>query len=1858
MGLTVNSSAWSMRTQRKISGTQSTLSETFRRLSSGLRINTAADDPGRLGISVLAESQTRSLRQSIRNLNDGVSVSQTLEGGLAQLDIALQRLRELAVQASNETLSENDRAAIQAETNQIVNHMDKVVNDTHFNGIHLLDGTARSVEIFSESGQEAQGIKLDLVKVSPTEVARKAQYSSQRRGVYLSDLNNGDLKINGVSIRGTIDSDDPLSYCYSSGSAIAKARAINDNAIHTGVSARAAANVITANRTISAFTLDPTHYFSINGEKLSGFHIDDFDATGTLRSQINSVSEKTGVVATLDAQGQLVLTAEDGRNIQIHYSDMFTLIAVGLADTSGDEVNLRGDVLKSSVYPVDLFGSIQNVQSNFRSYSGGISIGGEFDRGDDYVDYVAQVIKAGGYGTAEFRIGRETNSELAPAEDYAHLDVNGPYPTSNSLNMEYFSASPEDVTNNTIGTVSATGTYNEGADRTYTITVTQEGSTDGAVKAVANISSNVDGVIHTGVTLSTTAITLGAALHQTGEFVTLSLGATPRGQSVDESGISQPYSQSITQVATAVSGVIITGTYNADIDMVKEVRVVDTGYTQGTNRAKIEVFNVVNGSATSQGPAFDIIAGSPIDIGDGLFVEFTAMDRQFNIATGSTITHTGTASSYDSNGLDVTLASTTLQFVGERGSGTYILDITEAGKTGNAKYRVLFDDGSVTQEIVGPQVLNDGPVLLADGLSFNFQASSPEIGATTATVAADALDHYGALPAYQSPNFIFQGNYTGDLNDTTVKVVVEKEGRVIGENESSKGDAALLRYTIAGTVAGATITATTYARANTIYSLGEGVEFFIASASDGTQLNVGGVDVGTSKSFGVGGILDYHGEVTLNLDQSLYDVPEDLKLVITEISPVVVGNGATVAQGTLSATLFTQGNVEITSASFSVTSGVANQIVPGLTITFDSSGFDSLDFSRDNANAPVDGGSMALEALANYNGSLGDKDYKVTFNNIIEQEIVQSANGDNLTDDVTGNDASLSGSYSGLFGDQVIKIKFDGTSQTAAKASDGANLVDDGTNIEILGTYSGLGGDKTVKVFYLGDTITPSDANFPGDTFNVQAETGAQYNGLSGDKTLEITFTGGVTSNPDVSNFSGGLTVTNTTDFSRGDVTVVGAFTSANTLHMTFGATTFFDYALSNGANTITLGTLGFAEASLVVNIGGGATIGEDFDVEFKTSQTVKVSDGNLDVTGVDVSSGKIDLGSGLFSGAGKIFADGDPGFDLDVSASTDGSANTQTLTLKGPQARVETREGATLKGSTIVDISDGIIDLTSSTFSSHHPAGSPDIKLRIANPELSEDDIWTIDLKTVETVTVTTASTVISGVGLSNTPGKTLTLSFDSFNADQKEALFGSNYDKTSSVGVSAVFESDDNQSDDIFTVTLRNKTSINIEDLSVNDGGTNYLIGTPTGVHTFDLNGILAAGFDPGFDIEITDAVQGVDDSYTLSLRQSTLSANNVEIAQLNVKSLQEDDQWSADLIADTLEVGAQYSIDVTAPHLNAGHVYEIEENIGTLKIGETFTVGPILSAYEPQVYTVNPTVAITDGIEINFNADGTYEVGDEIRFQARGYRGDYSVFGQYTDPAYPTTFEVEVTKTGDVDGGAELKVTRLDTNVVLATEVPAVSVASVGNIGGPGYLELGVFMQFDAHNGAGEAHRLYEGDKFYIDVVGSLSQNFASQVILESDDNIDIEYADLNIDNSVGRLLYVGDNSDVNTPGTLDTLKSASLGVNTELSISKMDFSTQLGAEEGLRLIDGAIDRINEARTKTGAVQNRLQREITSLSEAMFQTQNYQSQIQDADFAQEVARQTKALIIQKASSQMLSEINNFGKYGLQLVQSLTKG
>ena len=147
MGLRVNTNVFSMTAQRNLSSVSSRLSGNFARLSSGLRIATAADDAAGLGISERLRAQVRSLDQAGRNANDGISLVQTAEGALNETNANLVRMRELAVQAANGTLNTGDRAALDAEFDALISEIDRVADQTDFNGISLFDGTTSSLTL-------------------------------------------------------------------------------------------------------------------------------------------------------------------------------------------------------------------------------------------------------------------------------------------------------------------------------------------------------------------------------------------------------------------------------------------------------------------------------------------------------------------------------------------------------------------------------------------------------------------------------------------------------------------------------------------------------------------------------------------------------------------------------------------------------------------------------------------------------------------------------------------------------------------------------------------------------------------------------------------------------------------------------------------------------------------------------------------------------------------------------------------------------------------------------------------------------------------------------------------------------------------------------------------------------------------------------------------------------------------------------------------------------------------------------------------------------------------------------------------------------------------------------------------------------------------------------------------------------------------------------------------------------------------------------------------------------------------------------------------------------------------------------
>jgi flagellin len=141
MALTINTNIASLTAQRNLTGSQSDLSTSLERLSSGLRINSAKDDAAGLAISERFTAQIRGLNQGVRNANDGVSLAQTAEGALKEVTNNLQRIRELAVQSSNATNTASDRTSLQTEVSQLLNEIQRVATKTNFNGVSLLDGT-------------------------------------------------------------------------------------------------------------------------------------------------------------------------------------------------------------------------------------------------------------------------------------------------------------------------------------------------------------------------------------------------------------------------------------------------------------------------------------------------------------------------------------------------------------------------------------------------------------------------------------------------------------------------------------------------------------------------------------------------------------------------------------------------------------------------------------------------------------------------------------------------------------------------------------------------------------------------------------------------------------------------------------------------------------------------------------------------------------------------------------------------------------------------------------------------------------------------------------------------------------------------------------------------------------------------------------------------------------------------------------------------------------------------------------------------------------------------------------------------------------------------------------------------------------------------------------------------------------------------------------------------------------------------------------------------------------------------------------------------------------------------------------
>jgi flagellin len=326
MAQVINTNIMSLTAQRNLNATKSDMATSMERLSSGLRINSAKDDAAGLAISERFTSQIKGLNQAVRNSNDGISLAQTAEGALQETGNILQRVRELAVQSANDTNSESDRRALNNEVNELVSEVNRIANNTEFNGAGVLDGSLEELT-FQVGANQGQTIEVNGVDARARNLGMRQEEGGVVNQSNLDDaLSNDDLAINGY----TVD----LSGIAAPTNSEEYTAAMDE--IVDRISAEYADTGVQAERSSSA---EQTLAYTTNAASESTITINDVDidiAAGATAEQaanaINSKSGQTGVEAT-DSGSNVVLTSD---GVDIDLTDAATNVF------TGDNTYMRG----------------------------------------------------------------------------------------------------------------------------------------------------------------------------------------------------------------------------------------------------------------------------------------------------------------------------------------------------------------------------------------------------------------------------------------------------------------------------------------------------------------------------------------------------------------------------------------------------------------------------------------------------------------------------------------------------------------------------------------------------------------------------------------------------------------------------------------------------------------------------------------------------------------------------------------------------------------------------------------------------------------------------------------------------------------------------------------------------------------------------------------------------------------------------------------------------------------------------------------------------------------------------------------------------------------------------------------------------------------------------------------------------------------------------------------------------------------------------------------------------------------------------------------------------------------------------
>lgn len=425
----IGTNVLSLNAQRNLNTSGSSLATSLQRLSSGLRINSAKDDAAGLAISNRMTAQIRGSNQAARNANDGISLAQTAEGDLGAITNSLQRIRELAVQSANATNSTTDRAALQAETAQLIAEIDRVSVASSFNGVSLLDGSFTSQQ-FQVGANANQTINVASIASARTADLGQTNTAVQAGTAVTAAVSAGDLTINGNAVAATARDAAAIAAAITNASSDVTATATNTQTVAFGDSSSATVQAATS-LAVGAYTAAVAGNVnaSASSTAVSGAHTTSQAAGGQAQTYSITVDGTTAFSFTSVANTASSSTASGAHTTSVSSAanEVYTIAldGPGALDVNAFTVTTAG--ANENVTAAQIDTAINTTNAAAIAAAGytvaGTAAGGDlvFSRADgaafnvDITNTIATT--PGGFAGADFATGSNAASNAGTAAD-------------------------------------------------------------------------------------------------------------------------------------------------------------------------------------------------------------------------------------------------------------------------------------------------------------------------------------------------------------------------------------------------------------------------------------------------------------------------------------------------------------------------------------------------------------------------------------------------------------------------------------------------------------------------------------------------------------------------------------------------------------------------------------------------------------------------------------------------------------------------------------------------------------------------------------------------------------------------------------------------------------------------------------------------------------------------------------------------------------------------------------------------------------------------------------------------------------------------------------------------------------------------------------------------------------------------------------------------------------------------------------------------------------------------------------------------------------------------------------------------